>query len=336
MDESSIEKTAFTAYCGNYEWLRLPFGLKNAPAEFCRQMYTVLGDMENVLVYMDDICIHTSTLEEHIRVLVEVFKRLRMSKLKINSKKCFWFQNKIKLLGHVIENNKISMDTNKIDSILNRKEPKNVRDIQVFLGLCNFYRKFIKDFAETVKPLTNLLHKSTKWCWDEKCKEAFEITKKLLTSKPVLRIPDLSRPFILYCDASEWALGVVLGQRELRKDGSEGDEYVCAYASRVLRGAEKNLSVTEKECLAVIYGLREFRVYLLGSKFTLYTDHIALTWLLNIKEPVGKLYRWAVLIQQYDFDIIYKKGSKHTNANMLMQLSNVLYSEVMGMMITWK
>jgi hypothetical protein len=102
----------------------------------------------------------------------------------------------------------------------------------------------------------------------------------------------------------------VLGQKELRKDGSEGDEYVCAYASRVLRGAEKNLSVTEKECLAVIYGLREFRVYLLGSKFTLYTDHIALTWLLNIKEPVGKLYRWAVLIQQYDFDIIYKKRFK--------------------------
>ncbi len=138
---------------------------------------------------------------------------------------------------------------------------------------------------------------------------------------PILRLPDLTKEFVLYCDASNWALGLVLGQLDDNKN-----EYVCAYASRVLRGAEKNLSVTEKECLAVIYGLKEFRVYLINKKFKIYTDHVALQWLLNIKDPVGKLYRWAVLIQQFDFEIIYKKGSKHLNADTLSR--PVLVSEI--------
>ena len=321
MHPESIEKTAFVVGCGHYEWLRLPFGLKNAPSEFCRVMYAVLGDIKCVIVYLDDICIHTKTIAEHLAVLNEVFRRLRKAKLKINTKKCSWIVKEVKILGHIIEDSKIKMDKTKIVSIINRKEPKNVKEVQVFLGLCNFYRKFIVGFADHVKPLTDLLNKKVTWSWDKRCDKAFNDVKALLTSFPVLRLPDLSKEFILYCDASNWALGLVLGQVD-----DNNNEYVCAYASRVLRGAEKNLSVTEKECLAVIYGLKEFRVYLIHKKFKIYTDHVALQWLLNIKDPVGKLYRWAVLIQQYDFEIVYKKGSKHLNADTLSR--PVLIAEI--------
>ncbi len=321
MHPSSIEKTAFVVWCGHFEWLRLPFGLKNAPSEFCRLMYKVLGDLKGVLVYLDDICIHTKTIEEHLSVLYEVFNRLRKAKLKINTKKCSWLVKEVKILGHIIENSKIKMDKAKIDSIVSRKEPKNVKEVQIFLGICNFYRKFIVNFADHVKPLTDLLNKKVAWNWNENCAKAFKNTKALLTSFPILRLPDLTKEFVLYCDASNWALGLVLGQLD-----DNNNEYVCAYASRVLRGAEKNLSVTEKECLAVIYGLKEFRVYLINKKFKIYTDHVALQWLLNIKDPVGKLYRWAVLIQQFDFEIIYKKGSKHLNADTLSR--PVLVSEI--------
>ncbi len=322
MNKDSIEMTAFTTPFGHFEWNVLPFGLKNAPSEFCRNMYKVFNDLKSVLIYLDDICIYTETAEEHLDVLKEVFRRLRKAKLKVNINKCHWMNQRIKLLGHFIENGKIEMDASKIEAIINRKAPNNVKEVQVYLGLCNFYRRFFKDFAAIVKPLTNLLNKKNKWVWGEECQKAFKETKLILTAFPVLRLPDNNKRFILYTDASKWALGVILGQID-----ENGEEYVCAYASRVLRGAEKNLSITELECLAVIYGLKEFRIYLLGEPFKLYTDHSALTWLLNIKDSVGKLYRWAVMIQQFDMEIIYKKGSKHLNADTLSRPVMSFYIE---------
>ncbi len=310
--KDTIPKLGFVVWFGHFEWLRMPYGARNAPSQFCRLMQGLFGDLDFVLVYVDDIIIFSKTVKEHIKHLKAVFERLRTANLKLNGKKCSFLQTEIKILGHYIEHNKVKMDKAKIDAISDRKKPNNVKELQVFLGICNFYRKFIKDFAAHVKPLTDLLHKDAKWNWDKSCQEAFDNTKIFLTSYPILRIPDHSKEFILYCDASNWALGLVLGQID-----DDKCEYVCAYASRTLRGAEKNYSVTEKECLGVIFGLKEFRVYLLNKKFKIYTDHVALQWLLNIKDPIGKLYRWAVLVQQFEFEIVYKKGSKHQNADTL-------------------
>ena len=312
MHQNSVEKTAFATPFGHYEWLVLPFGLKNAPSEFCRMMNNVLGDLENVLVYLDDICVHTDTVEKHFIVLTKVFSRLREINLKINIKKVTFFATSIKILGHVIEYNKISLDKEKLIKIKERSEPVNVKDLQTFLGICNFYRRFIKNFADITKPLTDLLKKDKEFEWNDTCKKSFEELKKLLCSHPILRLPDLSRAFILYTDASQYALGAILGQKD-----DEGNEYVVAYASRNLKNAELNYTVTEKECLAVIFGLQQFRTYLYGTKFIIFTDHIALNWLMTIKDPVGRLCRWSLLIQTYDFVIGYRKGSKHLNADTL-------------------
>ena len=312
VEKDSIEKTAFVVWCGHFEWLRLPFGLKNAPSEFCRLMYKILGDIPNVLVYIDDICVHTKTLSQHLTILKTVFERLRKAKLKINRAKCSWLAKKIKLLGHIIEKGVIKMDTEKIKAIINRKAPLNVKDVQVWLGSINFYRKFVSNLALHVRPLMDLINKKNKWKWEKEEQKAFDDVKRFLTSYPILRIPDFNRMFILDCDASEKAIGAILGQND-----DNNDRYACEYESRVLRGAELNYTVTEKELLAVILGLTKFRVYLLGRKFKIYTDHVALQWIINLKDPIGRLYRWAVLIQQFDFEIVYKKGSSHTNADSL-------------------
>ena len=204
------------------------------------------------------------------------------------------------------------MDIDKVKAILDRKEPLNVKDVQIWLGSINFYRKFVANIARHIRPLTDLLNKKSKWKWGEEEKASFDEVKKLLTTHPILRIPDFSRMFIVDCDASEKAVGAILGQND-----DNGIRYANEYQSRVLKGAELNYTVTEKELLAVILALTKFRVYLLGRKFKIYTDHVALQWIINLKDPIGRLYRWAVLIQQFDFEIVYKKGSTHTNADAL-------------------
>ena len=312
MHPNSIEKTAFSTPFGHFEWTVLPFGLKNAPSEFCRMMYSALGNLPHVLVYLDDICIHTPTLEQHFIALNNVFNELKKVNLKINSRKVTFVTDKIKVLGHIISKNIISLDTEKVAKIQDRPEPSNVKELQVFLGICNFYRRFIESYAEITKPLTELLKKETKFEWSSICKERFKILKNKLCSYPILRLPDLTRPFILYTDASQWAVGAILGQKD-----EEGREYVCAYSSRLLKGAEVNYTITEKECLAVVFGIQKYRTYLYGTKFIIYTDHIALNWLMSIKDPAGRLCRWALLIQTYDFVIDYRKGSKHLNADTL-------------------
>ncbi len=281
MHPNSIEKTAFITPFGHFEWTVLPFGLKNAPSEFCRMMSNVLGGVQNVLVYLDDICIHTETVEKHFEVLKTVFKRLRDINLKINSKKVTFLTTSVKILGHIITHNKITLDHEKVIKIQDRLEPGNVKDLQTFLGICNFYRRFIKGFADITKPLTDLLKKDKKFEWTNICKIRYNTLKNLLCSYPILRLPDLTKAFILYTDASQYALGAILGQKD-----DSGNEYVVAYASRILKNAELNCTVTEKECLAVIFGLQHFRTYLYGTKFIIFTDHVALNWLMTIKLPM--------------------------------------------------
>ena len=314
MDEDSIEKAAFSTPDGHYEPKRMPFGLKNAPADFSRMMFMVLGNFLFVKVYLDDITIHSSTFKEHVGHIKIVCKALKQAGLSINQKKCTWCTKEIKLLGHIISHGSVLMDPGKISALKERISPKCVKDIQIFLGGSGYYRRFIKDYATIALPMTNLLKGTEKFVWGSEQEESFTKLKDALTSYPILKLPDFSKPFILYTDASNYAMGSVLSQKN---DENEGGECIIRCDSRTLKNAELNYGISEKECLAFVWSIRKNHVYLYGRKFTVVTDHSALVWLMNISDPTGRLARWSIYLQGYQFEIKHRKGVLHSNADVL-------------------
>ena len=279
-------------------------------------MHMIFSDLNFVEIYLDDITIHSTTIDSHLSHIRKVFERLVDAKLKINPEKCTWFSKEIKLLGHIVSHNKISMDPKIIEAIKDRLPPKNVKEVEQYIGICNYYRRFVKDFSKIATPIFKLLNKETKFVWDDQCVKAFEQLNNALTSYPVLRQPDFKKEFLVYTDASGYALGAILSQVD-----ENNKEYVCAYASRILKGAEIHYGITEKECLAVIFGVKTFRIYLYGTKFKIITDHSALNWLMRIKDPTGRLARWSIYLQAYDFEIIHRKGLLHSNVDTLSRPS---------------
>ncbi|CAF0856937.1 unnamed protein product [Brachionus calyciflorus] len=323
VDRESIEKTAFSTNDGHYEFLRMPFGLKNAPARLSRAMRRIFAGVKFVEVYFDDMTIHSNTNEEHVEHLKFVLEKLRQYNLKINASKGEWFKKSVKVLGHIISEKTITMDPEKVNAIEEFKQPSSVNEIQRFLGLCGAYRRFVREFAHIAAPMHKLLKKDSKWNWSQECQTSFEELRKRLVSFPILRHPDFNKEFILYTDASGTAIGAILCQRD-----NFNNEYVVAYASRKLKGAEINYGITEKECLAVIWGIKHFSVYLQCQKFKVVTDHSALQWLMRIKEPKGKLARWAIFLQTYDFEIIYRQGKKHQNVDAISRSFDTNYLEL--------
>lgn len=308
VEESSREKTAFTVPGrGLFQFRRMPYGLHNSPATWQRLVDRVLGpDLEPyVFVYLDDIVIATSNFQQHLAVLEEVLKRLSKACLSLNQEKCRFVRSELKYLGYVIDTNGLHVDPEKVESIMNFPRPTKVKEVRRFLGMASWYRRFIENFSTNVAPLTALLKKSKKWDWTAAADESFCGIKKSLACAPVLSCPDFSKPFLLQTDASEFGIGCVLSQ-EL-----EDGEHVIAYGSRTLTKSERQFSVTEKECLAVLWSVEKFRPYLEGSQFTVVTDHHSLLWLHNLKDPVGRLARWAVRLQQYNFTMRHRKGSAH-------------------------
>ncbi len=314
MAEDSKKYTAFTvAGRGLYQWRVMPFGLHSAPATFQRALDSVIGsDLEPfAFAYLDDIIVIGRTLEEHLAMLKEVFRRLRAANLKINPDKCEFFKRETKYLGHVISGKGIQTDPDKVSAIQDMAIPKTLRELRRFLGVASWYRRFVPDFAAIAQPLTTLLKKGRHWKWTEEQQTAFEVLKAKLTEAPVLACPDFSRTFKLQTDASDYGLGAVLTQ-----DFDEG-ERVIAYASRGLNAAEKNYTATEKECLAIIWGIRKMRPYLEGYRFLVVTDHLSLKWLNSIDNPTGRLARWALELQQYTFTVQYRKGRNNVVADAL-------------------
>jgi hypothetical protein len=291
-------------------------------------MHQVLGHFPYVEIYLDDITVHSATFDEHIFHLRTVFVALANANLKVNAEKCTWFSRKIKLLGHVISKNHIAMDPAKIEAIKSRIPPTNVKQVQQYLGICNYYRRFIQDFSKIASPLFQLLQKDKKWEWTSEHQCAFDALKDKLVSYPILRHPVRNRTFWLHTDASGYALGAVLSQ----KDPEDDKEYVVAYASRMLKGAELHYGITEKECLAVVYAVKLFRIYLYGAKFNIVTDHSALNWLMSIKDPTGRLARWSIYLQAFNFEISHKKGTLHTNVDTLSRpvVPKILAAEIMN------
>jgi hypothetical protein len=218
------------------------------------------------------------------------------------------------VLGHIISKNGIEVDKAKVDLISNLPPPRTMKEIRSFLGHVGFYRRFIKDFSKIARPLCSLLAKDAPFVFDDDCRQAFETLKKTLTSTPIIQPPNWSVPFEIMCDASDYAVGAILGQRIGKIP------HVIYYASKTLNDAQLNYSTTEKELLAVVFSLDKFRSYLLGSKVLVYIDHAALKYLLSKKDAKSCLIRWILLLQEFDIEIRDKKGSKNVVADHLSRL----------------
>ena len=218
------------------------------------------------------------------------------------------------VLGHIISSKGIEVGKAKVDLIFNLPHPKFVKEVRSFFGNAGFYRKFIKDFSKISRPLCNLLIKDAPFIFDESCLDAFAKLKKLLTSSPIIQPPNWDLPFEIMCDASDYAVGAVLGQRLDRVP------YVIYYASMTLNDAQLNYSTIEKEMLVVVFALNKFRYYLIGCKVIIFTDHAALKYLLTKKDAKARLIRWVLLLQEFDIEFRDKKGSENIVADHLSRL----------------
>lgn len=306
LEESSKEKTAFTiSGRGLFEFQVLPFGLSNSAQTQCQVVDSVLGyDLEpKCFTYLDDIICATETFEEHIECLKTIASRLTKGNLTVNLEKSKFCHDKLKYLGFMLTKDGIQVDQGKVSAILDFPSPKNVKNVRSILGMIEWYRRFIPDFSIIAAPITNLLKKSnSKFIWTPEAESALNLLKLALTSAPILATPDYSLPFTIQTDACDTGMGAVITQIQ------EGNERVIEYMSQKFSPAQQRYSTTEKECLGVILAVEKYRCYIEGVHFTVITDHASLTWLHNLRDPVGRLARWALRLQAYNFDLVYRKG----------------------------
>ena len=312
LSERSKKKTAFvTPHRGLYHFNVMPFGLTNAPATFERLMEKVLFCLtpEKCLCYLDDVVVLGKN--NAIENLKLVFQRLREANLKLKPKKCFLLQHKVTFLGHVVSEEGITCDPSKIECVKHWPTPSNKCEVRSILGLIGYYRKFIPNFSARASPLTKLTRKKVTFQWSSECENAFQDLKDCLIKSPVLAFPNRTGMFILDSDASLHGIGGVLSQ--IQND----EEEVIAYASRTLNPAQQQYCTTKRELLAVVTFMRHFKHYLLGRRFIIRTDHAPLIWLRNFKEPEGLIARWISVIETFDYEIQYRPGRKHQNADSL-------------------
>ena len=324
IEEQDKGKTAFITFEGLYEYNVMPFGLCNAPATFQRLMHKVLGELiyKEAPVYLDDINIHTKTFKEHMINLRKVFEKMRKAGLKLRKEKCEFCKRELEFLGHLISGKGIKMNPDKVQIIKEIPRPKTVQEIQSFLGAIGYYRKFIKEFAKIAKPLSDLTKGATRKgqnkkniedLWTDKHEKRFQELKRRMIKEPILRYPDFDKQFIISTDASKYAIGAILKQKD-----DENREYVISYNGRKLKEAEVNYTVTEKECLAIVWALEKYHHYIWRTKciIEIITDHKPLIWLRK-QEPKNRLGRWIMKLEGYDFEIKYKEGKKHIDADFL-------------------
>ncbi|XP_048601441.1 uncharacterized protein LOC125580645 [Brassica napus] len=310
------EKTTFTCPYGTFAYRRMPFGLCNAPATFQRAMMSIFSDfIEDVMeVFMDDFSVYGSSFATCLSNLCRVLQRCEDTNLVLNWEKCHFMVNEGIVLGHKVSEKGIEVDKAKIDVMVGLAPPRTVKDIRSFLGHAGFYRRFIMDFSKIARPLTRLLCKEAAFHFDEECMEAFKNLKNALISTPIVQPPDWDLPFEIMCDASDFAVGAVLGQKRDKKS------HVIYYASRTLDEAQAKYSTTEKELLAIVFAFEKFRSYLVGSKVTVYTDHAALRHLLAKKDAKPRLLRWILLLQEFDLEIKDRPGVENGVADHLSRL----------------
>ncbi|PAA61768.1 hypothetical protein BOX15_Mlig029272g4 [Macrostomum lignano] len=313
VDEADRYKTAFYSTRGLMQFKKMGFGMCNSPATFQRLMELIMSGLtwEEVLVYVDDLIVFSKSFDQHLVSLRRVFERLRSAGLKLNKDKTVFAYRSVKYLGHVVSSEGIQPDPSKVEALTKIKTPSSAEEVRRFIGMLGFYRRFIHDFSRIAAPLHAATQK-TGFTWTDECESAFTELKERICKAPVLRLPDFSRPFILSCDASAFAVGAVLSQ-------AHGDaELPVAFASRTLNKAERNYSATDRELLALVWSLKHFRSYLCNVKhFTAFTDHQPLKGLLQTKEPEGRLARWLDTIQQFNFTLCHRPGLENVVPDML-------------------
>lgn len=310
-------KCGLTTPHGNFEFVRMVMGMQSAPSTFQRLMDTMLAGVEHAKTYIDDTFTFTPDFDSQIAALERVFERTREYKLTMNPLKCSFCVEEVVCLGHLVSAEGISPVMDKVAAILELQPPTNAKAMRRFLGMMEQYRKYIPRYALLAAPLQLMLRRNVAYVWTDEAIVSFEALKEALCSAPVLALPNWEQPFILTTDWSRVAIGAVLSQEH----PGTGEEHPIAFASRALTPAERNYAATEGECLAVKWGVDKFHYYLHGRHWQLRTDHKALEWLNTARFTNSKLERWAMQLQEYDFDVEYIQGSTNVVADYLSRAS---------------
>ncbi|KAJ0550384.1 putative nucleotidyltransferase, Ribonuclease H [Helianthus annuus] len=307
--DEDVSKTAFRTRYGHYEFLVMPFGLTNAPAVFMDLMNRVCKPYLDkfVIVFIDDILIYSKSQEEHEQHLRLILELLRKEQLYAKFSKCDFWLREVHFIGHVVNRDGIHVDPSKVDSIRNWPAPRTPTEIRQFLGLAEYYRRFIKDFSKIAQPLTMLTQKGVTYRWGDSQETAFQYLKDRLSSAPILSLPEGTDDFVVYCDASIQGLGCVLMQRDK----------VIAYASRQLKIHERNYTTHDLELGAVVFTLKIWQHYLYGTRCTIYTDHRSLEHILRQKDLNMRQRRWVELLNDYECAIKYHPGKANVVADAL-------------------
>ena len=318
--EKDVHKTAFSASeYGSYEYLRVPFGLKTSSSALCRPLLHLLRGLRNIIHFVDDIICVGENTEQHLATLAKVFEKFRQGNLKCRPEKVNLFQSKIKFLGVVVTQGEISPDPDKIKCVENLKPPRTMKELRGILGLTGYFRKFVRNYAQIAKPLTELTKgNSHNVTWSQEAQTSLDRLKKALTSEPILSLPDFENgKFIVTTDASSKGIGAILSQtitvenpNPLQGTPKQIEKVIC-YSSKTLSKGESSYSATNLELLSIIYHLDKFRHYLIGRKFILRSDHKSLQYLRTFKNPTGILARWIMKIQDLDYEFEHLKGKQN-------------------------
>ncbi len=320
LSEDSKKFATINTSKGLFQYNRLPFGIASAPAIFQRAMDSLLQGLPSVVVYLDDVLVTGRDQSDHLHNLSRILERLESAGLTLKRPKCVFMTHSVEYLGHVIDKEGLHPSETKIRAIQDAPEPKNLSELQSFLGLLNYYRSFIPNIACLLSPFYRLLQKNTPWRWTTEHSTTFKKAKELLQTSTVLAHYDTQQELVLSCDASPYGLGAVLSHTY-----EDDTERPVAFISRTLAPAEKNYSQLEKEALAIIFAVKRLRQYLAGRRFTIYSDHKPLQHLFGESKQVplmaaSRIQRWALTLNEYDYSIRYRPGSKICNADALSRL----------------
>ena len=310
--ESDQEKLSFVTDQRQFCYKVLPFGVCNGPAAWQRVMQSVLRDMKNVLVYLDDCLLYSQSFQEMVSLIREVCERFRHHGLKLNPAKCVFAQTEVKFLGHVLRQGQIRPSESAVQAVLSYKKPTTRVEVRRFLGLCGYLQHLIPRYAVRAAPLSALTSERVEFLWTQECDDSFEDLRHAIALFPVVRPAEIGKPFQLTTDACKQGWGATLSQH-LESEG----EFVVAFASGKWTDAETRYTTTEHELLGVIRAVHRFRHLLLGVKFDLVTDHQALKWLWGLNDPSGRLARWILHLSQFDFDVEHRRETDIPHADAL-------------------